>query len=83
MLKYPVSVSLVAILSIIVERIRIAIDDGLILMREDSLTTDKTPGRASLLRRAKLSVKPVFLSTSYHTSACIVRDLVNIVCVPV
>ncbi len=83
MLKCTIAVSLVTIPSIVVEWICITVHERLVLAREHCLTADDSPLSATLGRRGQLIVEPILLSASHHRTACIVRDFVDIVGVPV
>ena len=78
-----VAVSLIAIPSIIVERVGIAISSRLIDARKDGLGTDQTPCGTTVCRLSELVVEPVFLSAAHHTSTGIIADIMNVVGVPV
>ena len=68
---------------IIIKWINISIGNGLIDPREDSLRSDHSPCCSPLRRRLELAVEPIFLATTHHRAACVVGDLVDVMCIPV
>lgn len=68
---------------IIVEWIYISIRNGFIDPGENGLRSDHSPSRSPLRGRLELAVKPIFLATAHHGAACVVRYLVDVMCIPV
>lgn len=68
---------------IVVEWIHIAICNGFIDPRENGLRSDHSPSCTPFRRSLKLAVEPIFLPTAHHRAACIIRDLVDVMCIPV
>ena len=68
---------------IIVERIYISICNGFIDPGENGLRSDDSPGCRPLRGRLELAEKPVFLTTAHHRAPCVIRDLMDVIGIPV
>ena len=68
---------------IIIERIYVSICNRLVNAGENSLRSHNSPSCCSLCGRLKLAKEPIFLSTAHHWACRVIRDLVDIVRVPV
>jgi hypothetical protein len=82
-LQSTVTVGLVAIPSIIVERVDVAVCGAFVDLAEDGLAADDTPCSTTFSGRAQCVVEPVLLAGTHQTTARIVGDRVDIVRVPV
>jgi hypothetical protein len=83
MRQSAVAVSLIAIPSIVVKRVGIAIRSTLINPRKHSLRANQSPRSTTVSRLSQLVVEPVFLSAAHHTSTSIIADIVDVIGVPV
>lgn len=82
-LEGSVSIGLVPVPGVVVQRVGVAVRGRFVQAGEDGLAADDTPGGLALGRRHELGVEPIFLATAHHSSASVIGDLVNVVGVPV
>ena len=82
-LQRAVAVRLVAVPGVVVERVGVAVGDGLVDAREDRLAADDAPGGAAGLGLHEGVVEPVFLARAHHAAAGVVGEFVHVVRVPV
>jgi len=71
-LEGPVSVGLVPVPGVVVQRVSVAVRGRFVDAREDGLAADNPPSGLALGRRDELGVEPVFLATAHHRSTGVV-----------